>query len=146
MRYILALALSLFVASTSAQNLNDIKDGSTEMTKNNKINYIEIPAKNIEATKAFFSEVFGWSFVDYGPEYCSFAAQGVDGGFFKSDLVVSTKNGSPLIVLYSNSLETTQEKIEKADGKIIKPIFSYPGGRRFHFIDPNGNEFAVWSE
>tara|TARA_B110001454_G_C12335726_1_gene273811 strand:- start:64 stop:504 length:441 start_codon:yes stop_codon:yes gene_type:complete len=145
-RFILALVLSLFIASTSAQNLDEINEGSTEMTKNNKINYIEIPAKNIEATKTFFSEVFGWSFVDYGPDYCSFAAQGVDGGFFKSDLVVSTKNGSPLIVLYSNSLETTQDKIEKADGKIIKPIFSFPGGRRFHFSDPNGNEFAVWSE
>ena len=114
------------------------------MTQNNKINYIEIPAQNIAATKAFFSTVFGWSFVDYGPEYCSFTAQGVDGGFFKSDLVVSTKNGSPLIVLYSNDLEATQNKIEKAGGKIIKPTF--PGGRRFHFSDPNGNEFAVWSE
>jgi len=116
------------------------------MTQNNKINYIEIPAQNIAATKAFFSTVFGWSFVDYGPEYCSFTAQGVDGGFFKSDLVVSTKNGSPLIVLYSNDLEATQNKIEQAGGKIIKPTFSFPGGRRFHFNDPNGNEFALWSQ
>lgn len=146
MKFILALVLSLFVANTSAQNVDEIKDVNSEMTKNNKINYIEIPAKNIEATKIFFSDVFGWSFVDYGPDYCSFTAQGVDGGFFKSDLVVSTKNGSPLIVLYSNSLETTQAEIEKANGKIIKPIFSFPGGRRFHFSDPNGNEFAVWSE
>ena len=146
MKYILALALSLFIASTSANNLGDIKVGSTEVTKNNKINYIEIPAKNIAATKTFFSDVFGWSFVDYGPDYSSFAAQGVDGGFFKSDLVVSTKNGSPLIVLYSNLLEATLDKIEKAGGKIVKPIFSFPGGRRFHFSDPNGNEFAVWSE
>jgi hypothetical protein len=146
MKFILALALSLFIASTNANNLSEIKGASTGMTKNNKINYIEIPAQNIEATKAFFSEVFGWSFVDYGPDYCSFAAQGVDGGFFKSDLVVSTKSGSPLIVLYSNVLEATQDKIEKAGGKTIKPIFSFPGGRRFHFSDPNGNEFAVWSE
>ncbi|MDN3484066.1 VOC family protein [Pseudoalteromonas sp. APC 3224] len=116
------------------------------MTQNNKINYIEIPAQNIAATKAFFSDVFGWSFEDYGSEYCSFTGQGVDGGFFKSDLVVSTKNGSPLIVLYSNALEATQNKIEEAGGKIIKPTFSFPGGRRFHFSDPNGNEFAVWSE
>ena len=146
MKYVLALMLSLFVASTSAQNLSDIKDGNVKMTKNNKINYIEIPAKNIEATKVFFSDVFEWSFVDYGPDYSSFGSQGVDGGFFKSDLVVSTKKGSPLIVLYSDSLETTQEKIEEAGGKIIKPLFSFPGGRRFHFSDPNGNEFAVWSE
>ena len=116
------------------------------MTQNNKINYIEIPAQNIAATKDFFSDVFGWSFIDYGPEYCSFIGQGVDGGFFKSDLVVSTKNGSPLIVLYSNELEAIQDKIEKAGGKIIKPTFSFPGGRRFHFSDPNENEFAVWSE
>ena len=116
------------------------------MTQNNKINYIEIPAQNIAATKDFFSDVFGWSFIDYGPEYCSFIGQGVDGGFFKSDLVVVTKNGSPLIVLYSNELKATQDKIEKAGGKIIKPTFSFPGGRRFHFSDPNENEFAVWSE
>jgi hypothetical protein len=116
------------------------------MTKNNKINYIEIPAQNIAATKVFFSEVFGWSFVDYGPDYCSFSAQGVDGGFFKSDLVVSTKNGSPLIVLYNNELEITQEKILRAGGKIVKAIFSFPGGLRFHFSDTNGNEYAVWSE
>ena len=146
MKYILTLVLALFIASTSANNVAEIKDVNTKMTKNNKINYIEIPAQNIAATKTFFSGVFGWSFVDYGPEYSSFAAQGVDGGFFKSELVVSTKNGSPLIVLYSDSLEVTQDKIEQAGGKIIKPIFSFPGGRRFHFSDPNGNEFAVWSE
>lgn len=146
MKHILALVLSLFIASTSANNLGEIKDETTEMTQHNKINYIEIPAKNIEATKAFFSEVFDWSFVDYGPDYCSFGGQGVDGGFFTSELVVSTNNGSPLIVLYSNSLEETQAKIEKSGGKTIKPIFSFPGGRRFHFSDPNGNEFAVWSE
>ena len=146
MKYIPALLLSLFVASTSAQNLDDLKNGSIKLTKNNKISYIEIPAKNIEATKAFFTEVFGWSFVDYGPDYCSFSAQGVDGGFYKSDLVASTEKGSPLIVLYSNLLEATHEKIEQAGGEIIKPIFSFPGGRRFHFSDPNGNEYAVWSE
>ncbi len=146
MKFILALVLSIFVAGTSAQALGDTEDGTAKITKHNKINYIEIPAKDIDSTKAFFSEVFGWSFVDYGPDYCSFAAQGVDGGFFKSDLVVSTKNGSPLIVLYSNHIETTQDEIEKAGGNIVKPIFSFPGGRRFHFNDPNGNEFAVWSE
>jgi hypothetical protein len=145
-KYFLVLVLSLFVTNSVAQNLNEIKHRDIEVNKNNKINYIEIPAKDIKATKVFFSKVFGWSFVDYGPDYCSFGGQGVDGGFFKSDLVVSTKNGSPLIVLYNNSLETTLEIIEKAGGQIVKPIFSFPGGRRFHFSDPNGNEFAVWSE
>jgi len=116
------------------------------MNKHEKINYVEFPARDIEKTKAFFSTVFGWSFVDYGPEYTAFADEGVDGGFFKSDLSVSTENGSALVVFYSKELEQTLSKIEAAGGSIIKPIFSFPGGRRFHFGDPNGNEYAVWSD
>lgn len=116
------------------------------MSKHNKINYIEIPSKDISVSKKFFSEVFGWTFVDYGPDYSSFNNQGIDGGFFMSELTVSTDSGSALIVLYSNELETTQSKIEESGGKIKNPIFPFPGGRRFHFTDPNGNEYAVWSE
>ena len=116
------------------------------MNEHEKINYVEFPAKDIVATKAFFSAVFGWSFVDYGADYLAFSNQGIDGGFFKSELSLSTDNGSALIVFYSNTLEKTQSKIENAGGKIIKPIFFFPGGRRFHFSDPNGNEFAVWSD
>jgi len=116
------------------------------MNKHEKINYIEFPAKNIEKTKVFFKDVFGWTFIDYGPEYTAFSDQGVDGGFFKSDLSVSTENGSALIVFYSNNLEQTLAKIQTAGGSIIKPIFTFPGGRRFHFGDPNGNEYAVWSD
>lgn len=116
------------------------------MSQHHKVNYIEMPAQDISATKHFFNHVFGWTFVDYGPDYCSFTAQGVDGGFFQSSLVVDTTKGSPLIVLYSSELEATQDSIMKAGGTIIKPIFSFPGGRRFHFCDPNGNELAVWSE
>ncbi len=116
------------------------------MTNHNKINYIEIPSIDIEATKKFFSAVFGWSFVDYGPEYSSFTNEGIDGGFYKADKKVSVSEGSPLIVLYSNELETSLNKIAEAGGEIIRPIFSFPGGRRFHFSDPNGNEYAMWSE
>ena len=116
------------------------------MNEHEKINYVEFPAKDIAATKSFFTTVFGWSFVDYGPEYTAFSNEGIDGGFFKSDLTASTENGSALIVFYSQELEQTQSKIEKAGGTIIKPIFSFPGGRRFHFCDPNGNEYAVWSD
>ena len=115
------------------------------MNKHEKINYVELPARDIEATKAFFTAAFGWSFTDYGPEYTAFSDQGVDGGFYKSDLNTSTDNGSALIIFYSKELEQTQSKIEKAGGSIIKPIFPFPGGRRFHFTDPNGNEYAVWS-
>jgi len=116
------------------------------MNQHEKINYIEFPSKDIEATKSFFASAFGWSFTDYGPEYTAFSNAGIDGGFYKSAFNCSTDNGSALIVFYSSTLEATQAKIEKAGGAIIKPVFSFPGGRRFHFTDPNGNEYAVWSD
>lgn len=116
------------------------------MDGHEKINYVEFPSKDLEATKAFFASAFGWSFVDYGPDYTAFGNEGLDGGFFKSDLSASTEKGSALVVLYSQTLEQTQAKIENAGGTIVKPIFSFPGGRRFHFTEPSGNEFAVWSD
>jgi len=116
------------------------------MKEHEKINYVEFPAKDIAAAKSFFAAAFGWSFVDYGPDYIAFSNKGIDGGFFKSDLTVSAENGSALIVFYSRELENTQSKIENAGGSIIKPIFPFPGGRRFHFSDTNGNEYAVWSD
>ena len=116
------------------------------MNLHEKINYVELPAKDLAATKAFFQSVFGWSFVDYGPEYTAFSNQGLDGGFFKSDLASSSQKGAALVIFYSNQLEATLAKVEKAGGSIVRPIFSFPGGRRFHFTEPSGNEFAVWSE
>ena len=116
------------------------------MPMHEKINYVEYPSRNLEATKAFFQTAFGWSFVDYGPEYAAFSDQGLDGGFFQSDMAASTDNGSALIVFYSAQLEETQAKITAAGGQIVKPIFAFPGGRRFHFTEPGGNEFAVWAE
>ena len=116
------------------------------MNQHEKMNYVEFPAKDLAGTKAFFESVFGWSFVDYGPEYTAFENQGLDGGFFKSDLASSTEKGAALIVFYSNQLEATLAKVEKAGGSILRPIFSFPGGRRFHFTEPSGNEFAVWVE
>jgi len=116
------------------------------MNQHEKINYVEFPAKDLATTKTFFQSVFGWTFVDYGPEYTAFEDQGLDGGFFKSDLASSTAKGAALIVLYSNQLEATLAKVERAGGSIVRPIYSFPGGRRFHFTEPSGNEFAVWSE
>lgn len=118
------------------------------MYPHEKINYVELPAKNLDATKAFFRDVFGWSFTDYGTEYTAFAAAeaGLDGGFYQADFAASTQTGSALVVLYSSDLAKTQAKIEAAGGVIIKPVFAFPGGRRFHFADPNGNEYAVWSD
>jgi predicted enzyme related to lactoylglutathione lyase len=116
------------------------------MNQQEKINYVEFPSKDMATTKTFFTSVFGWEFTDYGPEYTAFSNAGLDGGFYKADLNASSTNGGALIVFYSQALEETQVKITNAGGSIIKPIFSFPGGRRFHFADPNGNEYAVWSD
>lgn len=116
------------------------------MSNHHKINYLEIPVKDIKATKAFFEQVFAWSFTDYGPEYTCFNNGGIDGGFFKADKVMTTAAGGALIVLYSKDLEKTEQSVVEAGGQVTVPVFSFPGGRRFHFTDTNGNEFAVWSE
>ncbi len=116
------------------------------MHQHEKINYVEFPSADFDATKQFFNTVFGWEFVDYGEEYTAFSNQGLDGGFFKSNLSSSAESGSALVVFYSESLEATEKKIQASAGKVTQPIFSFPGGRRFHFTDPTGNEFAVWSD
>lgn len=114
------------------------------MPDHEKINYLEFPAKDLLATKTFFSKVFGWKFTDYGPDYAAFDYQGVEGGFYHSQLVSLSENGAALTVFYSGDLEATQAKVEAAGGQIIQPIFDFPGGRRFHFLEPSGSEFAVW--
>ena len=116
------------------------------MDKHEKIDYVEFPASNLESTRDFFSRVFGWSFQDYGPDYTSFSNSGIAGGFFRSELKARAENGSALIVLFSKDLEGTFSRVVDAGGVIVKEIFSFPGGRRFHFTEPSGNEFAVWSE
>ena len=116
------------------------------MNAQNHINYLEVPTCDISASKTFFSQVFAWSFKDYGAEYTAFIDAGVDGGFYLSDTKVSPAQGSVLVVLYSADLEATQGEVKAAGGSICKSIFTFPGGRRFHFTDPSGNEFAVWSD
>lgn len=108
-----------------------------------RIDYIEFPATDIAATKRFYHDVFGWSFEDYGPEYTSFADGRLAGGFWTAPKV---QPGGALIVIYTANLEDIESKVKAAGGSIVKPTFSFPGGRRFHFSDPNGNELAVWSE
>ena len=116
------------------------------MNQHEKLNYVEFASSDLQSTKAFFEKAFGWSFVDYGPEYTAFSGQGLDGGFFKAPLCSTTANGAALLVFYSADLEATLSKVTKAGGTILKPIYSFPGGRRFHFCEPTGNEFAAWSE
>lgn len=116
------------------------------MNHHEKINYSEFHSSDLARTKKFFGEVFGWEFQDYGPEYVAFSGAGLDGGFFLSAKSSSSDAGAVLVIFYSERLEETLAKVENAGGKIIKPVFAFPGGRRFHFADPTGNEFAVWSE
>jgi len=116
------------------------------MDEQNKINYVEFPASDIAATKYFFQTVFDWSFEDFGPDYVAFTEQGINGGFYRAELKSSTSNGAALIVIYSRELEAMQTKVEQAGGSIVKPIFTFPGGRRFQFLEPSGNELAVWSD
>ena len=116
------------------------------MNIHEKINYVEFPSTNIEKTKLFFSTVFKWEFQDFGPEYICFENEGINGGFYLSDKSSLLENGGALVVFYSKSLTDTQSKITDAGGRIVKPIFEFPGGSRFHFVDTTGNEFAVWSD
>lgn len=108
-----------------------------------KIDYVEFSSPDIGASQSFFAKAFGWDFVDYGPTYQAFANAGLDGGI---DGTGETPPAAPLVILKAGDLEAAQQSVEKAGGVIVRPIFQFPGGRRFHFREPGGNELAVWSE
>lgn len=107
------------------------------------IDYIEFNVSDIGRSKDFYGTAFGWRFTDYGPNYCEFSDGHMKGGFDSSQPV---SVGGPLVVLYSTDLSALQKRIEAAGGTIVKPIFEFPGGRRFHFADPDGYELAAWTE
>lgn len=116
------------------------------MKEHEKLNYVEFAASDLAATKTFFEQAFGWCFIDYGAEYSAFSGQGLDGGFFAAPGQCRQAAGGALLVFYSQDLDSTQAKVIQAGGQITKAVFSFPGGRRFHFTEPSGNEFAVWSD
>ncbi|NND50894.1 MAG: VOC family protein [Flavobacteriaceae bacterium] len=111
--------------------------------ENNKINYVEFKARDLEKIKTFYENAFQWQFTDYGPTYTAFVDSGLMGGFERFDGPIV--NGA-LVVLYHDNLNSIMDIIVAAGGQISKEIFSFPGGRRFHFLDPTGNELAVWSD
>jgi len=113
-------------------------------TTSNTINYIEFAANNLELIKQFYSQTFNWQFTDYGPEYTSFENAGVHGGFYLANKANKADIGGALVVLVSNDLVACKEKVLANGGKIKTDIFSFPGGQRFHFLDPCENELAVW--
>ena len=105
-----------------------------------RINFVELPSKNLSEAKSFYSKVFGWSLTDFGPTYSCTMTGDVDLGL-QADGTEAT--AGPLAVIAVEDLEEALAAVRKAGGTITKPIFSFPGGRRFHFRDPNGNELAV---
>lgn len=116
------------------------------MLEHEKMNYIEFAATDLVASKQFFEQVFGWVFEDFGEDYTAFDFQGLAGGFYRAPLKSSVASGGALLVFYSADLAATQAKVIAAGGNINKAMFDFPGGRRFHFIEPSGNEMAVWSD
>ena len=119
-----------------------LQERNTNMRIDGKLDYLEFPAADLGTVKAFYRSAFGWTFQDYGPTYAAFS-EGLDGGF---DADPADRTQAPLPVLYATDLEAMQARIEAAGGVILKPIYAFPGGRRFHFRDPAGNELAAWSE
>lgn len=116
------------------------------MIDNEKLHYIEFSSKNLSASKRFFSQVFGWVFTDFGDDYSAFGSDaGLEGGFYAGDKANLCAQGGALMVFYSEDLELSKQKIIAGGAQIIRDIFSFPGGYRFHFIEPGGNELAVWS-
>ena len=109
-----------------------------------RIDYVEMPSNDLPATRAFYERVFGWSFTDYGPTYSAFNDGRMDGGFDADDRPSSS--AGPLVILYAHDLEAVLADVTAAGAEILRPTYSFPGGRRFHFRDPGGNELAVWSD
>ena len=116
------------------------------MAADNQIDYIEFQAVDLVATRKFFEQLFGWKFTDYGPDYTSFDDGRISGGFARADKRSNSESGGVLVVFYHPRLDETREKVLDLGGRITRDIFSFPGGRRFHFTEPSGNECAVWSE
>jgi uncharacterized protein len=108
-----------------------------------RIDYIEMNVTDIARAKAFYGAAFGWTFKDYGPDYCEFADGRLTGGFTTHG---KPSPGGPLIILYGDDLPETQRRVEAAGGRISAPIYDFPGGQRFHFLDPDGYELAVWTK
>ncbi|HEX2412921.1 MAG TPA: VOC family protein [Solirubrobacteraceae bacterium] len=117
--------------------------GTMSSHAHHAIDYIEISVTDVEAAKAFYASAFGWSFADYGPDYAGIEGDGKEMGGLRRESEV--RPGGPLVILYSDDLEASAEAVTSAGGTLVEPITAFPGGRRFHFADPSGNELAVWS-
>ena len=114
------------------------------MRPENRIDYVEIPVTDLPKARAFLESMFGWEFREWGDEYFSFKDGHLNGGLRKSDEPAPTTG--VLLVFYSADLERDVVRVQELGGTISQETFSFPGGRRFHFVDPVGTEFAIWSD
>src|SRR5438105_14056204 len=110
----------------------------------NTIDYVEIPSRNLAATKKFFAALFGWSFHDYGPDYSAFDDGRMAGGFFTSEKTAGVDSGGVLVVFYHPDLVKVLAEVKELGGELVREIFGFPGGRRSHFREPGGGELAIW--
>ena len=114
------------------------------MRDEKRVDYVEVPVTDPAAARDFFGKLFGWSFEDWGDDYVSFNDGRLDGGFRRADAPAPA--GSVLVIFYSRDLERDRDRVVALGAKINVDIFDFPGGRRFHFIDPTGTEYALWSD
>jgi predicted enzyme related to lactoylglutathione lyase len=115
----------------------------TKSGSDRRIDYVELVVSDIARSREFYGKAFGWAFKDYGPAYCEFNDGRLTGGFAQG---IPAGGGGPLVILFADDLADIQRRLEEAGARIIKPAFAFPGGRRFHFLDPDGYELAVWSD
>ena len=117
-----------------------------KFTNDLRIDYVELTVHDIARSREFYGNAFGWSFKDYGPSYCEFGDGRLTGGFALGDPRPGGAPGGPLVIIYADDIVAAQRRLEQSGATIVKPLFSFPGGRRFHFTDPDGYELAVWSK
>ena len=128
---------------------NESTTDLSPVPQHHKIDYVEFASPDPEIARAFFEAVFGWRFTEYGTDYIAFHGAGLEGGLYRTDRpdqVSSFEKCGSIIVFYSRDLEASQRLIQQHGGEVVKPIFGFPGGRRFHFTEPTGNELAIWSD
>ena len=115
------------------------------MSNHHHFNYVEFPATDLAAMKQFYGDAFGWTFQDWGETYVAIQGAGVDGGFDADAGARKPSNQGALVILFSDDLVASEKAVIDAGGKISVPAFDFPGGRRFHFTDPSGNELGIWA-
>jgi uncharacterized protein len=129
----------------TAPSVSRLPYGVAMSKQHHTIDYVELAAPDLEASRRFYADVFGWSFNDYGPDYAGIRSPDGDGEVGGLNPERPSGPGLPLVIVYSDDLEATAEAVRAAGGRITEEPFEFPGGRRFHFADPGGNELAVWT-